>query len=145
MKNAADVQSDLHPFRTQAVKIALFDGCDAEETLLFGEAARAQRCVDAPPQAESLCRHCGSELGHPLDWEHPTDELWLLTLRCPECECEWVVAMDQPVIERFIAHLHAQKRALARDLARLSTTRFAEEAKRFTSALHADRVLPADF
>ena len=116
------------------------------EMLLFGATAHPRpRTATAMVLTDTSCQHCGSNLVHPLDWENPTEDLWLLALRCPECEREWVAALSRPSVERFIARLHAQKRALASDLARLTSHCFLEEAKRFVAALHAGHILPTDF
>jgi len=125
------------------IVVEVFPDGSGAETLVSAEEARALRRASAPAAVVDCCR-CGSDLVHPLDWEK-TKSGWLVTLRCPECRSEYAAVFDAQLMERFVAQLHAQKRALAHDLARLSLGRFADDAQRFVAALRADHILPSDF
>ena len=129
--------------RTDRIVVEVFPDGSGAETLVSAEEARALRRAASPAVAIDCCC-CGSDLVHPLDWER-TNGGWLVTLRCPECRHEFAAAFDEELMQRFIAQLHAQKRALAHDLARLSLGRFAEDAQRFVAALRAGHILPSDF
>jgi hypothetical protein len=124
------------------IVVEVFPDGSGAETLVSAEEARALR--RAASAAAVDCCYCGSDLVHPLDWERMNGG-WLVTLRCPECRLEFAAAFDEELMQRFIAQLHAQKRALAHDLARLSLGRFAEDAQRFVAALRAGHILPSDF
>ncbi len=129
---------------TDSDRIAMdvFPGANAPEACLSAAEARALRRASTPVVVTCSC--CGSDLLHPLEWEK-TGQGWLVTVRCPECRSEQAVAFDRRSMERFVAQLHGQKRALARDLARLSLGRFSAEAQGFIRALRAGHILPTDF
>ena len=111
----------------QRVVLSLLpDGSDAE-TLVTAEEARDLRRGPAPELEEILCSSCCSDLVLPVDWESTSRTMWLVTLRCPECGAEYDEPMERRRVERFVAQLHAQKRALARELARLTLSAFAVE------------------
>jgi hypothetical protein len=119
------------------------DGTDAE-VLVTAQEARDLRCGDAEP-AEMTCASCGSDLVFPIDWENTSETTWLVALHCPECGTEYEEALDRWRIERFVTQLHTQKRALAKELARFTTSSFALEAERFVAALQAGHIQPEDF
>jgi hypothetical protein len=128
------------------VRIELFvfpDGIQ-EETIVFGDAAREQRLA-AGGGLVVACRHCGSDLVFPVDWERTASGTWLVSLSCAECHCQDDVALDRMVLERFIAQLHRQRRLLQRDAERWSQACFKEEAERFVAALWRGDVQPFDF
>jgi len=115
------------------------------EIILFGDAARAQRRATAGPVSEVCCRSCGSDLVHPLAWESTSEEVWLLQLRCPECELVFDIALNRYSMERYVTQLHSQKRALAHDLAYWDLACFREDMERLLRLIGDDTVLPADF
>jgi ribosomal protein S27E len=127
--------------------IELFSFTDERttETIVFGEAAREQRRPSSAAAAEVCCRSCGSDLVHPVEWERTGEETWLVLVRCPDCETAYEVAFGRFTMERFIAQLHDQKRALALELDRWSLARFREEVERLLALIGDDRVLPFDF
>lgn len=130
----------------EETSIELFSFADGRttETIVFGEAARAQRRPPGPG-VELCCRECGSDLVHPLDCEQTDEQTWLLTLRCPDCEACYDVALGRCTMERYIAQLHDQKRALILELDRWSLARFREEVERLLALIADDKVLPFDF
>jgi ribosomal protein S27E len=129
------------------VSIDLFTFADGSthETIVFGEAARAQRRATSGPVVEVCCRSCGSDLVYPLAWESTSKETWMLRLRCPDCEAAYDVALGRYTMERFVTQLHSQKRALTHDLARWELACFREETERLMLLIAEDRVLPVDF
>jgi hypothetical protein len=131
----------------QDTTIDLFAFADgsSSETIVFGEAARAQRRGTSGPLLEVCCRHCGSDLIYPLAWEATSEETWLLRLRCPDCEAVYDVALGRYTMERFVTQLHTQKRALANELARWDLALFREDVERLLRLIDESRVLPADF
>jgi hypothetical protein len=104
-----------HQETGQRVVLSLLpDGSDAE-TLVTAEEARDLRRGAGPETAEVLCSSCRSDLVLPVDWESTSKTMWLVTLRCPECGAEYDEPMERRRVEGFVAQLHAQKRALARE------------------------------
>jgi hypothetical protein len=128
----------------RVVLSVLSDGSDAE-VLVTAQEARDLRRFPGSEAAEILCASCGSDLVFPFDWESTCRTMWLVTLRCPECGAEYDEPMQRWRVERFVAQLHAQKRALARELARLELSAFALEVEPFVAALKAGHIRPEDF
>jgi hypothetical protein len=134
-----------HQETGQRVILSLLpDGSDAE-TLVTAQEARDLRCGPGSEAAEILCASCCSDLVMPVDWESTSKTMWLVTLRCPECGAEYGEPRERRQVERFVAQLHAQKRALARELARLTLSAFAAEVETFVAALNAGHIQPEDF
>ena len=134
-----------HQETGQRVILSLLpDGSDAE-TLVTAEEARDLRRGPNSELEEILCASCRSDLVMPVDWESTSRTMWLVTLRCPECGAEYDEPMERGRVERFVAQLHAQKRALARELARLTLSAFAVEVETFVAALQAGHIQPEDF
>lgn len=127
--------------------IELFSFTDERttETIVFGEAARELRRDPAGPSTAVCCRDCGSDLLHPLEWDSANEETWRMVLRCPDCESVYETVMGRYTVERFIAQLHGQKRALCLELERWSRARFREEVERLLALIDDERVLPIDF
>jgi hypothetical protein len=127
----------------RVVLSVLPDGSDAE-VLVTAQEARDLRSNGAEP-AEITCASCGSDLVFPIDWENTSETIWLVTLRCPECRAEYEETLERWRIERFVAQLHSQKRALAKELARFTMSSFVLDAERFVAALKAGHIQPEDF
>jgi len=127
------------------IELFVFEDGTRREIILFGDAARAQRRATSGPVSEVCCRTCGSDLVHPLAWESTSEEVWLLQLRCPECELVFDIALGRYSMERYVTQLHAQKRALAHDLAYWDLACFREDVERLLRLIGEDRVLPTDF
>ncbi len=128
-----------------SIDLFVFADGSTRETIVFGEAARAQRRATSGPVVEVSCRHCGSDLIYPIAWESTGEDTWVLSLRCPDCEAVYEVALGRYTMERFVTQLHAQKRALAHDLARWDLACFREDMERVLQLIQDDRVLPAAF
>jgi hypothetical protein len=120
------------------------DGSDAE-VLVTEQEARDLRRGSSPEPAEITCAACGSDLVFPIDWENTSQTMWLVTLRCPECRTEYGETLERWRIERFVAQLHTQKRALAKELARFTVSSFVLDMERFVAALMAGHIQPEDF
>lgn len=129
------------------VHIEVFSFSDecAIETLVFGEAARQARKAAMQPAVELCCRDCGSDLVAPLQWEQMDEETWSILLGCPECETVYELVLGRSTMERYIAQLHAQKRALIADLRHWDKARFREDVERLLALIDADLVVADDF
>jgi hypothetical protein len=92
-----------------------------------------------------VCRDCGSELVHPLEWEESGPEHWLVTLSCPNCGAAREGVFSQAAVEVFDEELDRGSDALAQDYRLLVRANMADEIDRFTRALAADAILPTDF
>jgi hypothetical protein len=128
----------------KVVLSVLPDGSDAEVLMTAQEARDLRRGAGLEP-AEITCAACGSDLIFPIDWEDTSRATCLVTLRCPECRMEYGETLERWRIERFVAQLHAQKRALAKELARFTVSSFVLDIERFVAALKADHIQPDDF
>jgi hypothetical protein len=134
-----------HQETGQRVVLSLLpDGSDAE-LLLTDQEARDLRRRPGSEAAEILCGACGSDLVFPLEWDNDSRTTWQVTLRCPECGATSAEHMECWRVERLVAQLHGQKRALARELARFVVSAFVVEAERFVAALKAGHIQPEDF
>ena len=129
----------------QMIELPVFPNGSDTETLVSADEARALRRASGLPGVEITCPECGSDLVYPLDWEATSAPFWLVTTRCPECDSEHDRPMQRWLVERFVAQLHRQKRALGDDLARLSLGSFCDEVERFVAALQAGHIQPMDF
>ena len=134
-----------HQRTGQRVILSLLPDDSDPEVVVTAQEARDLRRIPGSEAVEILCGSCGSDLVFPVDWESRCQTMWLVTLRCPECDAEYDEPMERWRIERFVAQLHTQKRALARELARLTLSAFALEAERFVAALWAGHIRPEDF
>ncbi|CAN5497306.1 hypothetical protein BH20ACT19_BH20ACT19_10280 [soil metagenome] len=103
------------------------------------------RTVAEPHQELHVCPACSSALVYPTDWEEASDDAWLVSLRCPECESRRGAIFSQDTVEAFDEHLEASTDALTADLRRLCRANMAREIESFTAALAADAILPEDF
>ena len=128
----------------RVVLSVLPDGSDAE-VLVTAQEARDLRRTDGTEPPEITCAACGSDLVFPIDWENTVRTTWLITLRCPECRAEYGETLESWRIERFVAQLHTQKRALAKELARFTMSSFILDIERFVAALKAGHIQPEDF
>jgi len=115
------------------------------ETIVFGEAAREQRHASLGHKSDVTCQRCESDLIHAVSSRPISEETWEVEVRCPECEWHVAIVVGRYVMERFIAQLHRQKRALACDLEHLDSARFREDVERDLALIREDILLPADF
>ena len=76
------------------------------EVVVFGATGRraaaepeAEKTVAAPSRRLHVCRDCGSNLVHPIDWEEVAADTWRLELRCPNCEWIGGAVYDRGIVE----------------------------------------------
>ena len=122
------------------------------EVVVFGATARraaaapdARAAPEAPDRQIHLCRSCGSELVHPIDWEEVTIDNWRLQLRCPNCEWIGEAVYERRVVEELDEELERGMETIVRDLRHLTHANMEEGIKRFVSALQDDLIVPFDF
>ena len=108
-------------------------------------AGEAAEVTDAPDRELHLCRCCGSDLVHPIDWEEVASDNWRLQLRCPNCEWIGEGTFDQGTVEQLDVELDNGTQVLVRDLRQLMHANMEEEVERFAAALHAGHIWPMDF
>jgi ribosomal protein L37AE/L43A len=121
-------------------EIALPSGRTVKVTYFAGTAA-APRETRAP----HACPKCASNLVYPVAWEMEADGLWVLHLRCPNCEWNVAGRYDRDAIERLEEEHERGEYALLADLERLTRANLEEEFERFIAALRADHIQPMDF
>src|SRR3954454_10950203 len=122
------------------------------EVVVFGTTARrnagateAPERGDAPDAQLHLCRACGSELVHPIDWEEVTDDNWRLELRCPNCEWIGGAVYDRETVEELDEELEHGMETIVRDLRHMTHANMEEQIERFIAALQDDLIVPFDF
>jgi hypothetical protein len=122
------------------------------EVVVFGATARraaaapeARAATKAPDHQIHLCRCCGSELVHPIDWEEVTIDNWRLQLRCPNCEWTGEAVYERRVVEELDEELERGMETIVRDLRNLTHANMEEGIKRFVTALQDDLIVPFDF
>ena len=123
------------------------------EVVVFGATRRraaagpeAPKTVAAPSRRLHVCRDCGSNLVHPIDWEEVAADTWGLELRCPNCE--WIggaVLRPGASSSASTRSSSAGIETIVRDLRRLTHANMEEQIERFIHALQADLILPVDF
>lgn len=108
-----------------------------------------ERCgTDRGTRRPECCPLCDSHLVEPVYWAHRGSGRWVLDLRCPECEAEYAVTLDEEAVHAYNVLLFDAADDLATGVRRLEEEWSADvedEDRRFVEALRADRVLPADF
>jgi hypothetical protein len=122
------------------------------EVVVFGATARrataapdTRTATEAPDRQIHLCRCCGSELVHPIDWEEVTTDNWRLQLRCPNCEWIGEAVYERRVVEELDEELERGMETIVRDLRHLTHANMEEGIERFVIALHDDLIVPFDF
>ena len=97
----------------------------------------------------AVCADCNSNLVEPITWKERKPNHWDVILRCPNCE--WTNEFrgqrifEQWVVEKFDRELDAGMESLKEGLVRITHANMSEEIELFTTALHADAILPEDF
>jgi hypothetical protein len=91
-----------------------------------------------------VCRSCTLPFAQPQDVERIGRD-WLVQLYCPNCGWSSEELLDQGQIDRLEDELEDGFALLASALAQLTHANMHEYAKRFTTALAADALLPEDF
>jgi hypothetical protein len=122
------------------------------EVVVFGasqrRAARAAERPDPPAAPElrlHLCRACGSDLVHPIDWEEVAADNWRLGLRCPNCEWVGGAVYERREVEELDEELERGMETIVRDLRHLTHANMQEHVERFIHALKDDLIVPFDF
>ena len=122
------------------------------EVVVFGATARrataapeASTVTEAPDRQLHLCRCCGSELVHPIDWEEVASDNWRLQLRCPNCEWIGGAVYDRRIVELLDEELERGMETIVRDLRHLTHANMEEHVQRFVTALQDDLIVPFDF
>ena len=102
--------------------------------------------VGAPEVAQlHICPRCERDLVYPVDWEEASATHWRVDLHCPNCGWRDSGIFDQQTVDDFDEQLDLGTEALVADLRRVVRANMEAEIERFSSALHADAVLPEDF
>jgi hypothetical protein len=122
------------------------------EVVVFGSAsgggAVAPEALNengAPDRELHLCRSCGSELVHPIDWEEVGEDSWRLELRCPNCEWIGEAVYERRTVEHLDEELERGMETIVRDLRHLTHANMEEQIERFVTALQDDLIVPFDF
>ena len=122
------------------------------EVVVFGATARrataapeASTVTEGPDRQLHLCRCCGSELVHPIDWEEVASDNWRLQLRCPNCEWIGEAVYERRVVEELDEELERGMETIVRDLRHLTHANMEEHVQRFVTALQDDLIVPFDF
>lgn len=124
----------------KAIEIVYFDRARPAGTSTPAMSARP-----AAPARMHVCGACTSPLVQPVAWSETGDERWKIQLRCPECEHRRTGEFGRADVEAYDAHLNRGTQAVAAELRRVASDRFAEEVDRFVCALRDDLILPVDF
>ena len=122
------------------------------EVVVFGATGRraaagpeAQKTVAAPSRRLHVCRDCGSNLVHPIDWEEVAADTWRLELRCPNCEWIGGAVYDRSIVELLDEELERGMETIVCDLRSLTQANMEEQIDRFVAALADDLIIPFDF
>ena len=129
-----------------AVRRVILPSGKTIEVVYFADGA-TDAGTPAPPPTTDLhrCPECCSDLVYPTAWEEAGDEVWSLTLRCPNCEWRGAGRYDRATIERFDEELDRGTHAVITDLKQLMHAAMEAEIERFVAALDADHIWPIDF
>lgn len=92
------------------------------------------------------CRACAATgKCEPVRWHELDDDMWRLTMRCPECETWFVLDAPQAEADALDRHMQRSRRAIEGFLAGWEAAARADEIERFANALARDAILPCDF
>lgn len=92
-----------------------------------------------------VCRGCGCRFMYPWTAGYLAAGLWLVELRCPNCDGSDSRVLAEDALEAVDRALDDDTRALADDLTALVQANMSAEAERFAAALTAGAILPMDF
>jgi hypothetical protein len=122
------------------------------EVVVFGATERRGTATTADPETTEapdrqlhLCRACGSDLVHPVDWEEVAADNWRLELRCPNCEWHGEAVYERATVEELDEELERGMETIVRDLRQLTHANMEEQIERFIDALQDDKIVPFDF
>ena len=93
----------------------------------------------------TVCGLCGCEFVQPVDWDEAGRRHWRVTLRCPNCEAQGTVVVEDEVVDHYDLALERGSAALALSLHGLVEENIDAEVTRFAAALAGDHILPEDF
>ena len=93
----------------------------------------------------TVCGLCGCEFVQPVDWDEAGMRHWRVTLRCPNCEAQGTVVVEDEVVDHYDLALERGSAALALSLHGLVEENIDAEVTRFAAALAGDHILPEDF
>jgi hypothetical protein len=137
--------------RDQVRKLRLPSGKQIEVVVFGSTVGRsatdpARRDGTEPPDRRlHLCRSCGSDLVHPIDWEEVASDNWRLELRCPNCEWQGEAVYERRVVEELDEELERGMETIVRDLRHMTQANMQEQVDRFVTALNDDLIQPFDF
>jgi hypothetical protein len=80
----------------------------------------------------------------PVEWLR-TDEGWLVSLRCPDCESEYDLDLGQEEVSQFSLDLESGFQCLLEALEVMDHEAFRVQCRRFIGAIRAGQVFPMDF
>ncbi len=126
-------------------RVVLPSGKTIEVVYFADGAPEASTPAPSRPVEVHRCPQCGSDLVHPTAWEEAGEDMWRLSLRCPNCEWRGTGRYDRETVERFDEELDRGTHALVTDLRHLMHANMEAEIERFVAALDADHIWPIDF
>ncbi|HEV3377258.1 MAG TPA: hypothetical protein VG126_08255 [Thermoleophilaceae bacterium] len=94
--------------------------------------------------APHICRSCRLPLVQPQRVVAERSR-WRVFLRCPSCEWTAEELLDELALKRLDEELERGTQQLIVAMRQATDMNMREYAARFTSALHADAIVPADF
>lgn len=92
-----------------------------------------------------VCVYCASLLVQPTQWSQDDEELWCVTLRCPECYRAYETQLTQEQVNEFTVEIEEGFRHLLDALEKLDQEAFEAECSLIIEALNSDNLYPMDF
>ena len=92
-----------------------------------------------------VCVYCSSPLVQPTEWNQDSDELWWVTLRCPECFRNYDKKLTQEQVHEFTLEIEDGFRLLLEAIEQLDQEAFEAECQLIIKALNDDNLYPMDF
>jgi hypothetical protein len=86
-----------------------------------------------------------AQLLQPIEWDEVEDGQWRIVCYCPQCQLFNKAIFDQTTADKFDRELDNASFEIAQDLRSFAQTNMQDEAKRFSTALHAGGIFPEDF
>jgi hypothetical protein len=131
-------------------RVTLPSGKSIEVLYFADQPTAASTAASAPTKPAGdvplhVCLECDSTLVYPTDWQEAGPEHWEVELRCPNCEWRGSGVFAQDVVESFDDELDRGIDVLLSDYRALVSSNMEDEVERFTKALDAGAILPADF
>ena len=104
-----------------------------------------QSLTGGPEAMLERCRHCPSQLAHPLRWRRLAYDAWEIELRCPDCRQVWHERVPTEAVKRLDKVLKSARAELEAHLEEIERIDLEDRISGFISALDADAILPEDF